>query len=516
MNVKDIQLKHTQINKRRSSVKIYITVTLSIVAIVVVLFYGRFEIPYDNNVDSQPSPDADQPLTDEQPIDKKPLTDEQPIDKKPLTDEQPIDKKPLTDEQPLNDETQNILRQKYIAQMQVYETQVKPRIAQLDLPTWSPESNAYIQEQENNALNAFANNQFTDAIQYLDDLTKKVSELEATKQANFESALTAAQQEFEAGRSEQASTAIDRALLYQPTNKAAVELKNRIDVMDKVADLIKAANTAQIENDLAKEIDLLEQAIQYDPYAKSLQERLRAVIQKHNQEIIDKLLRQISQALESRDIEQTRGLLDLLKRLDANHPSLSLLLDRLDQLESEEVHRKLIIEATIAEKDDNWQSAEQYYKQAQKIFPNNKNIKERLNVASLINGYTGKIKQALSRPERLADNQISAAMQELAQDSAKYTDHSAQLKQLTEQLNDTIIEMSTLVSVTVHSDNETYISVNGVGIIGKVKKYTLKEGLKPGRYFFKGERRGFKDKLIEVHIKPAQPVDVKIVCDEPI
>ena len=53
-------------------------------------------------------------------------------------------------------------------------------------------------------------------------------------------------------------------------------------------------------------------------------------------------------------------------------------------------------------------------------------------------------------------------------------------------------------------------------VIGKVREYRLKEGLKPGRYRFKGERKGYQDKLVEIDIKPNQPTTVRVICDETI
>ncbi len=416
----------------------------------------------------------------------------------------------------LSDEQQETLRQKYIARMKLYESEAKAEIEKLNLPMWSPDSTAELRTQEKRAIEAFGSNQFGAALIQLDGLLEKISGLRSIQQEKFLSALEGARQAFTEGNFEQASSAVNDALRYKPENQEAQLLKGRVASMETVSQLVREADVARVENNLVKEIELLDKAIKHDPHHTGLVERHRQLIAQHRQQIFDTLLQQAHQDLDSRDVKQARGRLMEIKKIDTKHPSLILLSNKLKQLEKELTYQNLIEKAKAAEQEDSWQAAESHYQQAQLIFPSREDSDNRLRRAAKINQYIQMIEQALLRPERLADNQIASAMQQIVEESVNQAEHSIKLQQIAIRLKNTIAEMSKPVAVTIYSDGHTHISVLGVGVIGRATEYKLKEGLKPGRYLFKGERRGFKDKLLEVYIKPDRPVIIRVICDESI
>ncbi len=491
------QLKSGKRTQRHSLIVNLIGGAILLVIVILVLLYGRIEPIYIPEAEEQTSDDG---------IDELLLDDEQRKEK--ITDD--------TIGESSNDEQREALRQKYIAQMNRYENEIKPRINALNLALWSPENASELQAKEQAAIRAFAENQFAVALTHLDNLFEKVAELQLLQKQNFESALSNAEQAFVANQIVQAQSAINEALRYLPEASKALQLKERISTMEAVAILIKQADIARIENNTGEEINLLEQAIELDPYRGTLIERHKTLIAKQRQQKLDALLQQTSQALDDKNIKTARTSLMQIKQMDANHPSLNPLTAKLKQIETELSYQNLITQAKSSANTDNWQSAENYYRQALEIYPDNKDTEDNLQRAMQINRYTGIIKQVLAKPERLADEQIAAAMKQIADDSTLSAKYSAQLQQLVVRLNDAIAEMSKPVAVTVYSDEKTYVSVLGVGVIGKVREYKLKEGLKPGRYRFKGERKGYQDKLVEIEIKPNQPATVKVICDETI
>ena len=179
------------------------------------------------------------------------------------------------------------------------------------------------------------------------------------------------------------------------------------------------------------------------------------LIAKQRQQTLDALLRQTSQALENKDIKTAQTSLTQIKQIDADHPSLSLLTAELRQIQIELSYQSLIAKAKTSADMDDWQSAENYYRQALGIYPDNKDTEDNLQRAVQINQYIGIIEQALAKPERLADEQIAAAMRQIADDSIVSAEYSTQLQRLITELNGAIAEMSKPVSVTVYSDEKT-------------------------------------------------------------
>ncbi len=495
------QLKSGKRTQRYSLIVNLIGGAILLVIAILVLVYGRIEPIY--------TPEEEEKITDDT-IGESP--DIEPIyipeEEEKITDD-------TIGESP-NEEQSEALRQKYIVQMNRYENEIKPEIGTLNLSAWSPESIPELQAKEQEAIRAFAETRYGQALNRLDDLFGKVSELRSLQSRNFQSAFSNAEQAFEANQPAQAQAAIDDALRYFPEAAEALLLKERIGAMEAVSALIEQADIARIENNINEEINLLEQAIELDPDRGALIERREILIAKQRQQKLDSLLQQTSQALDNKNVKTAQASLMQIKQIDANHPSLGLLTAKLKQIQTELSYRSLIAKANTSADRDDWQSAENYYRQALGIYPNNKDTEDNLQRAVQINRYTGIIKQALAKPERLADEQIATAMKQIAEDSTLSAEYSAQLQQLIMRLNDAIVEMSKPVAVTVYSDEKTYVSVLGIGVIGKVREYRLKEGLKPGRYRFKGERRGYQDKLVEIEIKPNQPATVKVICNETI
>ena len=90
-----------------------------------------------------------------------------------------------------------------------------------------------------------------------------------------------------------------------------------------------------------------------------------------------------------------------IKQIDANHPSLGPLTTKLKQIQTELSYQSLIAKAKASANNDDWQSAENHYRQALVIYPDNEDSKDNLQRAMQINQYTGIIKQALTKPGTL-------------------------------------------------------------------------------------------------------------------
>ena len=483
-----------------------------LVGAILVLLYGRIEII--NTPEKQDETIIDQ---NDHSADTSAAQDKAIIDQNDHSaDTSAVQDKAGDYNESLSDEQRAALRQKYIATMKVYENETKIQIEKLNLATWSPESITMLQTQEQKAIKAFAGNQFAEALTHLDELVANVAELQSQQQQNFNEALANAQQAFRTGDIATATAAIDDALRYLPEDSNALLLKERISTMGAVIELISKADIARTENNLDDEISLVEQAIKLDPQREELIERHQKLLEKQRQLKLDKLLQRTSQALNNKNIKEAQALISQIKQIDATYPSLKLFTTRITQTQKKLSYQTFVAKAEAAERNDDWQTAQNYYQQALQIFSDNAKITKRIQLATQINRYTNTIQQALAKPERLADDQIALAMKQIIADSGKIAKHSTQLQQLIGQLDSALVEMSIAVPVTVYSDEQTHISVMSVGVIGKVREYQLKAGLKPGRYRFKGERKGYKDKLVEIDIKPRQAASVRVVCDETI
>ena len=72
----------------------------------------------------------------------------------------------------------------------------------------------------------------------------------------------------------------------------------------------------------------------------------------------------------------------------------------------------------------------------------------------------------------------------------------------------------TKINVKIFSDNETFIEIRGIGKVGKVEEKIIQ--LPPGKYYFIGKKKGFRDIFLDIDLTGNEPVQLKIICLEKI
>lgn len=408
------------------------------------------------------------------------------------------------------------LRDQFKQRMSLYKRRYETQIAALNLSGWAPREQPALEAGEHDAVAAFAGGDFAAALDKVNGLINRVSALQQQHGEGFDSAVRQARQGLEAGDFESAQAAIKQAFLYRPGAPGAVKLKDRIDVMRNVAALVDAADVARAEGRLTGEISLLSDAIELDPARSDLVERRRSLIAEQQALDFDGLIKAGWTALERHNAGQAVDSRDKAARIFPEREELALLSAAIDKFNRERSYRSLIAKAQNARANDNWPSAAAYYAQALAIFPHLEQVANNLDLAQRITDQTRRLENVVRQPQRLSDARVSGSAAQLVEESRPLAEHSQKLRRLAARLTDAIRQASTPVPVVVRSDNKTHVSVLGIGVIGKVLEYHLKDGLKPGSYLFKGERRGFKDKLVQVQVRPGEAVSVTVICDEAI
>ena len=96
-----------------------------------------------------------------------------------------------------------------------------------------------------------------------------------------------------------------------------------------------------------------------------------------------------------------------------------------------------------------------------------------------------------------------------------YFSQSEKLRAQADTFKKMIDDVNTPRAVTITSDNDTYIKVLGVGIVGEVKTKTIQ--LKPGTYRLEGSREGYRSVIENIHVTPlTTDLSVHIICTEKV
>ena len=125
------------------------------------------------------------------------------------------------------------------------------------------------------------------------------------------------------------------------------------------------------------------------------------------------------------------------------------------------------------------------------------------------------LKTFLQNPERLRETTQITSAQQLLVYARSFTKDIERLSDQINELDKLIKRATTLVPVTIESDEMTEIVIYHVGKLGvfSSKKLTLR----PGKYSVVGSRNGYRDIRTTIEVNPeAQANQFYIACREPI
>ena len=115
---------------------------------------------------------------------------------------------------------------------------------------------------------------------------------------------------------------------------------------------------------------------------------------------------------------------------------------------------------------------------------------------------------------RLTNQKFKNAVLSDLKSSEKYLDVSPSLLKNYLEVSDVIKKSETKINVKISSDNETFIEIRGIGKVGKVEEKIIQ--LPPGKYYFIGKKKGFRDIFLDIDLTGNEPVQLKIICLEKI
>ena len=219
--------------------------------------------------------------------------------------------------------------------------------------------------------------------------------------------------------------------------------------------------------------------------------------------------------VEKRRIKPARSNYQQAKAIYPERPELRVLNKAIGKLADGMDLDRAIAQGKAAIARDDWIKARSIYTAAAKKHPDNKTILDGLQLSDRIVSLQSELAAHIRHSLRLSSPNVSAAAQDLLIQAKVFSRNSATLSRQTSELYGLIANMNKKISVTVKSDNQTFILVRGVGKVGITQQRTIQ--LKPGVYTFEGIRKGYISKLVEVRIPiGTRSLGVEIVCDERI
>jgi len=407
------------------------------------------------------------------------------------------------------------LREQFIQQLHAYEDDVAPALADANLKAWNPDKEMAIAALKDKASALFATGDYPAALQQLSDLETMGRQLLAQREKMFSSHMSLAEKALTAENDIEAKQHISQALLLKPDNPEALKLAQRIDALPKILTLLKKAAIARTENNPEKEYAAVAEALKLAPDRQELKQRKAALAETIKENRFAPLITLGLDNVTKRKLRAARSNYKEAKQLYPGRSELRILNTAINKLAVTLDLNSAKSRGKAAIARDQWDKAQSVYAAAAKRHPDDKTIRDGLQLSNKLVSLHRTLSDYLSQPERLAAGNVAAGARQTLVQARIFARNSPSLSRKAAELKTLLAKVNVKIPVTVTSDNQTYILVRGVGKVGVTQQRTIQ--LKAGVYTFEGMREGYKSKLVEVRIPiGSRSIGVRVVCDERI
>ncbi len=349
---------------------------------------------------------------------------------------------------------------------------------------------------------------YQQAEQIADALLAHARELAQQEVATGEQALA----NLEAKMAEKAFIA---ALNIDPTLSAAQQGLARARTLDRVVALVTEAEGHERVGDINQALRAYREAATLDPqYDAATAAVTRLTTERAEARYRDAMSTGYA-ALERQAFAAARSAFKQAATHKPDAPEPQRALSEVTARESERRLANALQAARSAERNERWGEAIAQLRKAQKIDPDLAGIGARLATAQRRASLMQEFDEVLRDPSRLQNQKVYAAADALRQRAGAITDPGPQLSQRRAQLQQALTAARTAVTLLVHSDNETQVTIYKVGTLGRFAQRQL--ALYPGRYTAVGRRTGYRDVRVEFELSARDPAPrVEIRCVERI
>jgi tetratricopeptide (TPR) repeat protein len=380
---------------------------------------------------------------------------------------------------------------------------------------WAPAQFAEVKIIAADADALYKNREYEKAVaRYQQGLTA-LQALQEGMPAELKRLLAQAQQALDAGDAAAATNALAMAAIIAPDNTEITVLKHRADVLPQVMPLLQSAAGAEAAGDLAQAQQLLKQAATLDPQHQRAASELQRVTTEAAEQGFNAAMSEGYAALNEGRFDSARKSFSAAAKLQPASGEAASALKEVHAAETARQLASLDKQGRQNEQQEQWQKAVTAYEQAQKLDGSVLFASEGLNRSRARAELDQKLRMAIDDPTRLADTAVAAATAQLLAQAKQVTPRGPVLEQQITRLETLLGKANTTVAVTLHSDQQTEVTLYKVAKLGRFAEHEL--ALRPGTYTALGTRIGYRDVRQSFTITAEHtPAPVTIICTDPI
>ena len=407
------------------------------------------------------------------------------------------------------------LREAVMKRLQAYEEELEAAIVRANPEQWNLKKSIELKALKEDVVSSFAKGDYILATQKLDRLELLAKQLLTDWNTTFSSEKMMAGNALQQDDYVVGKLHITKAISLKPHDLEAKALLANLEALPELLKLLKLADVAHIENNPEKEYSVLEKAFAIAPYRDGLKHRRDVLAEKLKEIQFGNRISSAWRNVERNEIKAARLNYNQAKQLYATRSELKLLNDAIIKATVALDLNHSIRAADQAIRQDEWLTAERIYAESLQRHPQNRAIRDGLQLATKVVSLQASLSDYINRPDRLSSQNISTAAKETLIQADVFAGNSKRLSVQVAELKTLLAKVNIKVPVFVKSDNKTYILVRGVGKVGLTPGREIR--LKPGAYTFEGSRSGYRSKLVQVRVPLGElMVRVEVVCDERI
>ncbi|GAA5315378.1 MAG: hypothetical protein AseanaTS_05830 [Candidatus Pelagadaptatus aseana] len=389
------------------------------------------------------------------------------------------------------------------------------KLEKMSVQLWADQAFASAQSHAEQADQLYRQRQFIEAQQHYQQALTSFDDILAAADSHFQQALAMGQQTLAEHQPKQALEAMTLASAIQPDNPDAQQGLQRAQNLPEVMSLLAQSRSLQQTLQLDEALTAIEQARELDNKDPKVQQQHSDITEAINQRDFKLAMGRGYNALHNKQYGDATKAFLLAQRLQpessAPKSGLQQVADQKQQLNLNRYFNR----AQQLENKERWQEAKDNYDLALKTDQSLIQAK----VGSLRTGARATLHQQLQQlidaPLRLSNDSVYQQAQTTLKDARAIRNPGPILQAQINTLQQIIATARQPVSVTLHSDNATEVTVYKVGKLGQFAEQQLQ--LIPGKYVAVGSRLGYRDVRQEFVITPdGLAAAVTIQCTEKI
>lgn len=359
----------------------------------------------------------------------------------------------------------------------------------------------------------FADAQFEQALAGYTSGVARLEEMRSDARDAYNQALKRALDALAARDGASAEAALREAARYQPQGAIIEAGRKRLAQLDELSKLIADAERAESEGELARAIDLAEQARKLDAATQGIDQMLRRLRQARLDRRFRDTLAKGYAALDEQDYSAAQGLFEAALSMKPNNPAAE---QGLEQARTDSANTRIqsgLAEAQALADTEDWDAAISAFNKVRQIDASLREANEGLAQAQARKMLDAALSDMIGAPGRLADDEKLAQAKALLARATQVQVRGERIDQQQRRLDQQIRYASEPASVTLLSDGLTDVRLQYKGDLGKFTSRTLK--LRPGDYLVRGGRDGYRDVRFVAQVVAGRQ-QIEVICVEPI